>query len=104
MKNRTGQLRIYSAKELLESPLTRDTDEQTYRRAYRDGWVQALYAIGEAMFERHMSRDASHQACWQHWEDQLAYWMQRANDGEVTRETPPAVHLKGRGENTRYGL
>jgi hypothetical protein len=49
--------------------------ELVYRRAYRDGWVEALLTIHELMFREDLKRRAAYDACWRHWEGALAEWL-----------------------------
>lgn len=75
---------------LLSEVLPEDTHEQTYRRAYRDGWVQAIETMHDLMFSKGMARQEAYDRCWYHWEHHLLTWQQRAKN-ENTFEKPPEV-------------
>lgn len=65
--------------------------EETYRRGYRDGWIQAINAMQELMFERGVSRGKAHKTCWDHWEEALFEWQQRGRK-ESREEWPPRIN------------
>jgi len=79
--------KIMSAEELLARPsLPREqVKEHEYRRGYRDGWIQAIYAMSDSMFQRHLSRQAAFDACYEHWERALRDWEK----SDLTQKTWP---------------
>ena len=49
--------------------------EEDYRRGYRDGWIQAVLAMRDLMFQDRLSRQTAYDACYDFWEAQLLEWM-----------------------------
>ena len=78
-----------TAKESLEWQAkrpVRERLEESDRRAYRDGWVQAIGAMRDLMFERRLSRQAAFDACYDVWQGALHEWEL----GDCSRmELPP---------------
>ena len=56
----------------------KDAQEREYRRGYRDGWVQAIDALHDLMFQEHASREEAYYLAWEHWEGALLEWEMRA--------------------------
>ncbi len=48
--------------------------EAEYRRGYRDGWIQAVEAMHDLMFQAGMARQAAYERCWKHGERTLWEW------------------------------
>ena len=62
-----------------------------YRRGYRDGWAEGTDAIWDLIFARGMSRQASYDACREHWRDELCQWAR----GDYTKMVvPPSLQRK----------
>lgn len=67
--------------------------EREYRRAYRDGWVQAIDAMHDLMFQDRLSRQAAYDRCWEHLNGPLLEWLQQTpplNSMQSPPEIPPA--------------
>ena len=70
---------------------TEELCESEYRRGYADGWIQAIEAMHDLMFDRGLSRQAAYEAGFSHWQGPLVSW-QRQGAGELV--LPPAVKLE----------
>lgn len=66
--------------------------EHAYRRGYHDGWVMAIDALHDLMFQERHSRQRAYDLAWEHWEGPLLDWLH----GDCTCEVwPPRI-----GEDT----
>lgn len=62
-----------------------------YRRGYRDGWAEGTDGIWNLIFANGMRREASYDACREHWQNELCEWAQ----GDYTQMVlPPALERK----------
>jgi len=69
--------------------------EEEYRRGYRDGWIQAVLALSDLMFQDRLSRRIALDACYDLWQNELLDWAR----GDCSHtELPPdqAVFKKGK--------
>jgi hypothetical protein len=79
-------------RNLMEKEIPPETPEQAYRRAYRDGWIQAIEAFAALMNDASYSRKDAYNQIWSHWEELLADWEQEARDnGAGELQLPPAI-------------
>ena len=70
--------------------------EEDYRRGYRDGWVQAVLAMSDLMFQDRLSRQTALNICYDLWQGELLDWVR----GDCScMELPPwqGVFEKGGG-------
>ncbi len=72
---------------LTPPPETTIRAEETYRRAYRDGWIMAM----DAFYDRlpMLGREAAYEALWDFWLDDLRAW---AVSDCTERTSPPGMH------------
>lgn len=81
-----GYMTVREILEWQDSRPVKEQLEENYRRAYRDGWVQAIGAMWDLMFERRLSRQAAFDACYDVWQNELLEW----EHGDCSRmELPP---------------
>ena len=64
--------------------------EHEYRRGYADGYIVAVEAMHDLMFDRGLSRQAAYDKQWQHWHGALLSWVS-GDCSEVV--SPPEVEL-----------
>lgn len=86
-----GEMRVYTmadiARELDALPLE-TLREMEYRRGYVDGWVQAVDALHDLMFDYRLDRQAAYEVAWNHgMYGELWKWKHAARDGF---KMPPA--------------
>ena len=56
-----------------------------YRRGYRDGWAEGTDAMRDMIPAKGMTRQASYDACREHWRGELSEWAQ----GDFGKMVPP---------------
>lgn len=66
-----------------------ESAEAAYRRGYCDGWIQAVEAMHDLMFDRRLSRQAAYEQAWDHWQGALAKWRHGDTSAVVW---PPAIN------------
>jgi hypothetical protein len=55
--------------------------EHAFRVGYRHGWQEAIDAMYELMFAKHLPREDAYRILWNNWEGALTQWEQ---DGRYT--------------------
>ena len=88
-----GRFATPSVHEVLEE-LPEKHPEAAYRRGYVDGWVGAIDAMRELMFQDGLGSRAAHDACWNHWRNTLFEWYDRSAK-EAQTESPAAAYRRG---------
>lgn len=79
--------------DLQQETIPEVSEESTYRRGYKDGWIAAVHALSDLMFQAGASRRNAIQAGFNHWQDELLSWERRATD-ENHIEIPPKVKVQ----------
>jgi len=86
MKLMTGdELMTEAEREMRERP--REVMESEYRRGYRDGFIEAVNAMAD-LFQRRLSKQATYDLLFDHWEGDLLLWTHGACD---EKKLPPKV-------------
>ena len=87
-KLRQGFMTLEDIRRYEEQKPVEERLEKNYRRGYRDGWVQAVLAMGDLMFQGKLTRQAALDTCYEFWNKQLFDWMR----GDCSRMVlPPNV-------------
>ncbi len=83
--------RTIVARPLSEIEPEPETAEEAYRWGYHDGWVQAIDALHDQMFQHGRSRQAAYDVAWSFWVE-LFDWMREAWDQEPPQfKEPPRL-------------